>query len=223
MQVSKQDLKDLSFGDLLEVKQAVGTKAFNTVYNETSEKDVKQRPKKIKRADKNMPVEITSKKPVSRKRTIVEVSLAPKFRDPRFEPLAGKLNEGLFKRSYGFIREYQESELEMLKNDIQKEKDPERKEELKKTLSRLTSKINAQKLKDKQEQTKREYKKKEQALVKDGKTPYFLKKSELKKKELIDKYKSIGKGANLEKVLEKRRKKNAAKEHTKIPTSRRSG
>ncbi|KAJ3262552.1 rRNA biogenesis protein rrp36 [Boothiomyces macroporosus] len=223
MQVSKQELQELSFGDLIEVKQAVGTRAFNSIYNEKEGKEQKEKPKKIKRQDKNMPIEITSKKPVSRKRTIVEVPAAPKYRDPRFEPLAGKLNEGLFKRSYGFIREYQESELELLKNDIQKEKDSERKEELKKTLSRLTSKINAQKAKDKQEQAKREYKKKEQALVKEGKTPFFLKKSELKKRELIEKYKSIGKGANLEKVLEKRRKKNAAKEHTRIPTTRRSG
>ncbi|KAJ3276380.1 rRNA biogenesis protein rrp36 [Terramyces sp. JEL0728] len=221
MQISKKDLQELSFGDLIEVKQTVGTRAFNSVYNEKEDKQEKQKTK-TKRADKNMPQEITSKKQVSRKRSF-EISAAPKYRDPRFEPLSGKLNEGLFQRSYGFIREYQETELEMLKNDIQKEKDVERKEELKKTLSRLTSKVNAQKIKDKQQQTKKEYKKKEQALVKEGKNPYFLRQSELKKKELVDKYKSIGKGANLEKILEKRRKKNAAKEHTRIPTTRRSG
>lgn len=38
----------------------------------------------------------------------------------------------------------------------------------------------------------------------------------------MDKYKAIGKGVSLEKFMEKRRKKNAAKEHTKIPMTRRS-
>ncbi len=56
---------------------------------------------------------------------------------------------------------------------------------------------------------------------------------ELKKLELLDKYKEISKssthtplgqshGNNLEKFLEKKRKKNAGKEHTRIPRKRRS-
>lgn len=83
----QDDLKTLSFGELITVKQAVGTKAFHKAMKgqqieaETEEetireeKPVKNGRKVInKREDKNMPQEITSKKPVTRKRQIIETS-----------------------------------------------------------------------------------------------------------------------------------------------------
>jgi ribosomal RNA-processing protein 36 len=90
--------------------------------------------------------------------------------------MSGKWNEGLFKRSYGFIREYAESEIDTLKKDIQKEKDVERKHELQNVLNRMLSRINAQALKEQRDQTKREWKKQELERVKDGKKPFFPKK-----------------------------------------------
>ena len=39
--------------------------------------------------------------------------------------------------------------------------------------------------------------------------------------ELLEKFKNVGKDGDLDKFLEKRRKKNAAKEHLKVPLSRR--
>jgi len=35
---------------------------------------------------------------------------APKFRDPRFDAISGKLNEGLFQESYKFLFEDQKKE-----------------------------------------------------------------------------------------------------------------
>ncbi|KAI8896775.1 hypothetical protein BC833DRAFT_596153 [Globomyces pollinis-pini] len=168
-----------------------------------------------------MPQEITSKKPVTRKRTIIE-SNNNKFRDPRFEPLSGTLNPELFKRSYGFIHQYEESEVEQLKKVIATEKDVEKKANLKGQLTKLTSKLNARKLKEKRMEMEKGWKKKELELVKQGKKPFYMKNSEKKKLELVEKFKSIGKGVSMEKFLEKRRKKNASREHRKIPSTRRS-
>ena len=70
-------------------------------------------------------MEMSSKRPVSRKRLIVEVPKKETLRDPRFNALCGQFNEGLFKRSYGFVREYQKKETDELKEKISKEKNVE--------------------------------------------------------------------------------------------------
>eukprot|EP00976_Prorocentrum_cordatum_P098424 1191392-Prorocentrum_minimum.AAC.1 len=46
--------------------------------------------------------------------------------------------------------------------------------------------------------------------------------ADARKQELIEKYKQLKKSGKLEKFLETRRKKNAAKDHRYIPTNRRS-
>lgn len=90
------ELETLSFGDLLHVQKSVGKKAFNAIYrkkviteevlNSDEEPKIKTAPvaderkrRKVveKRSDKNAPQEITSKKPVTRKRNVTDQSLAP--------------------------------------------------------------------------------------------------------------------------------------------------
>ncbi|KAI8910613.1 hypothetical protein DFJ77DRAFT_483952 [Powellomyces hirtus] len=167
-----------------------------------------------------MPVEVTSKRAVTRKRDVIELP-KKKTRDPRFDPLAGKLNEGLFDSSYGFLRDYEQSEIEMLRKQIVTEKNPEKKEILQQTLTSMTSRMQARKNKDKRKELIKEWKKKESALVQQGKKPWQLKQSDIKKMELVEKYKSM-KGKDVEKLLEKRRKKNATKERRFMPYNRRS-
>jgi ribosomal RNA-processing protein 36 len=62
---------------------------------------------------------------------------------------------------------------------------------------------------------------KEKAAVKEGKKPYFLKKSAVRKAELVEKYKELKASGQLAKFLEKRRKRNASKDHKLLPSSRR--
>ena len=60
-------------------------------------------------------------------------------RDPRFDSLSGKFNEDLFEKSYSFLNEYKKSEIEQIKNQINKEKDPDEKSKLQWLLSKLVS------------------------------------------------------------------------------------
>ncbi|CAG8516257.1 2700_t:CDS:2 [Paraglomus occultum] len=70
-------------------------------------------------------------------------------------------------------------------------------------------------------QLKREHKKAELQRVAQGKKPFYLKRSEEKKLELVETYNKLKNNPKkLEKVIEKRRKKNAAKEHKRIPFKR---
>ena len=61
----------------------------------------------------------------------------------------------------------------------------------------------------------------ERHAVEAGKKPYYLKKSEQRKLELLAKYRELKEGGGLDKFMEKRRKKNASKDHRYVPSQRR--
>lgn len=59
------------------------------------------------------------------------------IRDPRFDPLCGHYNPSLFDRSYGFLKDYQVSEVETLKGEAKKTKSAEEKEKLEKAVESM--------------------------------------------------------------------------------------
>ena len=63
-------------------------------------------------------------------------------------------------------------------------------------------------------------KKKENAAVAGGKRPFYLKKSEKRRQELVARYEELKSTGQLEKYMEKRRKRNAAKDHRYLPSRR---
>ncbi|KAJ3414374.1 hypothetical protein HDV05_006648 [Chytridiales sp. JEL 0842] len=191
-------------------------------YKVEKEKKEKKKFVKPKRTNKHAPAEVTSKKPVSRFRKVIE-DTQPKSLDPRFNPLSGTFNPGLFKTSYSFLQSYEKSELQQLRDSIKKlpansEKRIEMERELQRRLSRKMQKEKEEKV----EGVKREWKKKELEAVKNGKKPYFLKKGDVKKLTLVNQYKNMS-AAQVDKLLEKRRKKNSASEKRYMPYQRRSG
>lgn len=170
--------QEMTFEELIKIRNSIGTKQFNAITKRKQPDTESEKPaKKVikKRTDKNMPQEISSKKPTTRRRNVVDVS-KPKFRDPRFEPMSGKLNPDLFERSYGFIHEFESKEIEQLKSDIKKEKDLDKKQEMQSKLNKTISRLNAKKMEERKMAQKREWKKQEAEKVKDGKTPFFVKK-----------------------------------------------
>lgn len=61
---------------------------------------------------------------------------------------------------------------------------------------------------------------KEKAAVKAGKGLYHLKKSEARRLELVARYEELKASGRLDKYMEKRRKKNASKEHKHLVARR---
>ncbi|KAK4400650.1 rRNA biogenesis protein rrp36 [Sesamum angolense] len=157
--------------------------------------------KKGSRANKNRPMEMSSKKPVSRFREVIQV---PKkvIRDPRFESLCGNLDWTgklsfklalflvhlcMFKKRYNFIYEnILPAEKEELKKQMKRAKDPEAVKELKDRMTRVATRNLA----------------------------------ELRKQKLIEKYKELKDSGKLEAFIEKKRRKNAAKDHRYMPYRR---
>lgn len=161
---------------------------------------------------------------MSRKR---EVVVAPKrvVRDPRFESLATGASEGAAddertRWKYGFLDKYREDEMKELRDAIKVTRDEEAKEKLKRALLSMESRKKAQARKDKEAEILREHRRGEKEKVKMGKQPFYLKKAEQKKRLLLDQFGEL-KGKQLDRVIERRRKKVEGKEKKKMPFARR--
>jgi len=192
-------------------------------------KTAAKRFQKPARTSKHAPTEMSSKRQVSRKRDFLSDGTLPKAqaRDPRFMPLPSKagadprIDEIKFRKAYAFLDEYRESEMAELRTAIKKAKDPREKEKLERALLSMESKKKAQERKDRERKVIEEHRKHEKELVRQGKTPYYLKKQEVKKKVLEETFMGMKKGQR-DKAIERRRKKVAGKEKKNLPFARRT-
>ena len=174
----------------------------------------------VNRSSKHAPTEISSKKAVSRKREVVPV-FKREYRDPRFAPLAGPVDDSKVRKAYSFLDDYREDEMKELKEAIKTTKDDDAKEKLKRALMSMESRKKARARKDKEREMLDIHRKEEKELVKHGKQPFYLKKTEQKKRLLMDQYGGL-KGKHLDHVIERRRKKVEGKEKRKMPFARRN-
>mmetsp|Transcript_22496 Transcript_22496/g.29196 ORF Transcript_22496/g.29196 Transcript_22496/m.29196 type:complete len:356 (+) Transcript_22496:172-1239(+) len=190
-----------------------------------SSKTKKEMPTLKKRANKNRPMEMSSKVPVSRYREVVNVGPQRKARDPRFEAVSGKFNYDLFRKTYDFLDGYQDAEIKELKASLKLElkkrgKDSKRHKEIQSVLSRLQTERTARHRSDKVRKILSNKKKEELEKVSQGKKPFFMKRSEKKKIEMEQRFMELKKKGKLKKYMEKRRKKNASKDHRWLPAKR---
>jgi len=133
----------------------------------------------------------------------------------------GQLEEIKARKAYSFLDDYQEDELKQLRAAAKKEKDPQIKEKLERAMMSMESRLKAQKRKDRERELLDEHRKQEKELVKQGKQPFYLKKSEQKKALLLDQFSTMKKG-QVDHAIERRRKKVASKEKKLLPWARRT-
>lgn len=182
-------------------------------------KDGRKDHRDFNRSSKHAPTELSSKKAVSRRREVVPV-IKRQFRDPRFEALSGPLDESKAQMAYSFLDDYREDEMKELRIAIKKAKSETEKEKLKGLLLSMESKKKAQERKRREAEILSRHRKEEKELVKQGKKPYYLKKSERQKRVLIENYSQL-KGKQLDHILERRRKKLEHRDKKQLPWARR--
>ncbi|KAI0788468.1 hypothetical protein C8Q75DRAFT_823966 [Abortiporus biennis] len=184
------------------------------------------------RKNKHAPMEVTSKKPVPRKKVeITEKQAVP--RDPRFLPLAGEFSAQKFQSQYGFLADMHQSELKTLRDNLKRarkllltsprdlrEAREEEVDRLERAVKRAESMVNKDR-REKIEQTAlAKVAQEEREKRKQGKGAWYMKESD--KKELLTRAKfdalaaSGGRGA-VKKAIEKKQKKISQKEKKKRP------
>ncbi|GAB5372055.1 hypothetical protein AAMO2058_001632900 [Amorphochlora amoebiformis] len=176
----------------------------------------KPRKRKHEKVDKNAPEELSSKKPVSRFRQIMQ---RKKFkpRDPRFDENCGALNPKMFRKAYSFVDDIKSEELRVMNKMMKKTRSKNNKSALKDAINKHKQAKKMQELKEKEREIRQEWEQKEREMVGNGKKQYFLKKSDVKKIMLAEKYLQLKKEGRLDKAMAKRRKKNASKDHRWMP------
>ncbi|CAM6086570.1 unnamed protein product [Calypogeia fissa] len=203
----REQVADVPFEELQKARSNGGAPLF-----------ARNKPKILaKRANKNRPMEVTSRKPVPRFREVIQ---APKrvIRDPRFEAGCGQFEESKFKSAYSFLyNEQLPAERRELQKVLKKRKaddDAEAK------LTWIEKQLKEEEERRKQVTKTAQIKAKQQQAFKQGKKPFYLKKSEIRKEELVEKFKELKSSGKLEKYMEKRRRKNASKDHRYVPYRR---
>jgi ribosomal RNA-processing protein 36 len=177
---------------------------------------------RYKRSSKHAPTAMPANRAVGRYREVVEVPKS-KARDPRFDVTSGNLDRNAIQSRYSFLNNYQTDELTSLKKAL---KDPKAKlsadqrEKLQRKMVSLESKVSASKAREREEKVRREHRKQEREAVAQGKKPFYLKKSDVKKQALVDRFEGM-KSRQKDKVIQRRRKKLAAKERKDMPMDRR--
>ncbi|KAF2858504.1 DUF947-domain-containing protein [Piedraia hortae CBS 480.64] len=174
-----------------------------------------------RKKSKHAPVMLTSKKPVTRKRTVISMPKI-KSRDPRFLPLgrsASAQPNPYSRNGYAFLHEYETAELDELRAEAKKYTGAER-ETIQRKIDSLSNRIKAREMKEREREVIRRNKQQEKARIKEGKTPFYLKKKDIKKQVLEDQFKSM-KSRDREKAVKKRRVRQAQKELKRRPTERR--
>ena len=173
------------------------------------------------RTSKHAPTAQSSRHQVTRRRTVVDV---PKraIRDPRFDALARRSStHPTNDNAYAFLTAYQQAEIAELKSALKKTQDEEAKAALRRKMNSMENRLKAKASKEREQEVLRKHRRDERERVEQGKTPYFLKRKEIRERALVEKYKGM-KGPEREKLIERRRIKAGQKEKRRMPHPRRT-
>ena len=127
-------------------------------------------------------------------------------RDPRFQNASGSLNQGLFAKSYAFVKDLQNERFETLKNEIRnagKIGDTEAKQKMKDLLGEEKSLIQRQKQEKLNYESLKRLKEINKERVLEGKQPHFSKKRDLKESQLREKFDDLEKKGRLDSYMQK--------------------
>ncbi|XP_073700569.1 ribosomal RNA processing protein 36 homolog [Garra rufa] len=214
----KKELSEMSFEEIMKLQNKVGTKAYNKIaYGATKPQEKNE---SMKRLNKHKPQEISSKRPVPFLRKVVPVKKRIS-RDPRFDDLSGEYKPEVFFKTYKFINDIKEREKTIVEKNFKKAKTQTKKEEMKGLLKRMENQQKARQRQEQEREKELHFKRKQRELVGQGHKPFYLKKSDMKKMELAEKYSELKKSGKLENFLSKKRKRNATKDRRKLPNQHR--
>lgn len=200
-----------------------------------------------RRSSKHAPQSLPSTRPTTRRRTVVSVpGGAAKPRDPRFDaavaaaassstsasgsaskhtaaPGAGGPDDKASKDAYAFLDNYRASELSQLRSQISEtRKDSTERARLQRELTARLDRNRAFNNRQAELDVRARHKRRERDLLRAGakEKPYFLKRGDVKREVARERWEGM-KGPERKKVVEKRRRRDTAKERKGMPWERR--
>ena len=202
-----------------------------------------RKPQPIKRANKNRPSQISSKRAVSTLRVAPGLSAAEPGhhgRDPRFDSCSvGTADEHAWQQKYSFVFDQQRDELKDMQRQLTDSKSASKKrlrgggenrkrgrakrlsegeaEELKLEINRRSNQLKQREQAAEKQRIATAARKEEVEAVRQGKRPFFEKKSALQERQLKVQFEQLERKGGLDKFMEKKRKKRASKQRRQLP------
>nr|XP_033194922.1 ribosomal RNA processing protein 36 homolog [Bombus vancouverensis nearcticus] len=211
----RKELSQMSFEDLQKLKEKLGCKIYKEALFGPRKVNKKT---EFKRENKNRPREISSKKPVSRFREVVQVkNYIP--RDPRFDSLCGTYDPKIFKRNYMFINDIKENDIKELKKKLVESRDPKEVRKIKYLIQRLENQLREEKRRNMKKQKEYAEKKEIVEAIRRGEKPVYKKKSEKRVLELVSQYEELKNSGKLKKHIQRLRKKNQQRDRRKLASA----
>lgn len=210
------DLQKLSLEELRKLKEQIG----NEVYQNSSKKaNFNNRPKTVRRDNKNRPSEISSKidcslNPVKKIKSEIKTTneKPKKCIDPRFDSLYGEFDKRVFDRNYKFLDNIKHKEKLKLKKKLKQTGSNEKNDQVKLLLQRMDNQDREKEKMGVQEKIKLEQKQKRLEAIKEGKKPQFLRKRESKILQLVGQYEDLKSTGKLNKHIKQKRIRIAGNE-----------
>lgn len=163
----------MTFEELQKLKEKLGSKVYNeTIFGKPDRKPTKT---DFKRANKNRPREMSSKRPIKINKHINAVKKHIP-RDPRFDPLCGAFDKKSFKANYSFLKDLRQKERKELQKEYENTADPKRQKKIKFLMQRLDNQIREQEKTEKKEKQIEDEKREIKDKLKKGERPEFKKK-----------------------------------------------
>ena len=231
------DASGISFGALAKAQASLessrgkgdSSEAHNSRQDDAGAKAKTSRKPNPKRSSKHAPQEMSSKRPVSRiDRDRLATAPKPQARDPRFSTLTAgsnpsskadgsrqKLDELKAERNYAFLEAYRDSEVATLRTALKRSKSAAEREQLTRAVASMESRKAARQRRREEDEVVSAHRRREKELVRQGKKPFYLKRSEQKKRALVDRFSGMS-DKQVDKAIGKRRKKAAAKERKEV-------
>ena len=135
-----------------------------------------------------------------------------RIRDPRFDDLSGKLDQSAFDKNYEFVNKLREKERSVLKKELLEAEDPETKEKVKAALQVIDNQDRERKKVAQAVNVKKEQRKAVVVALREGKRPFFRKRSEVRLELMAKHFHALKKEKRVEKYLERKEKQKKAKE-----------
>ncbi|KAG9472827.1 hypothetical protein GDO78_016756 [Eleutherodactylus coqui] len=214
MFIFSPDVSSMSFEELISLQNKVGRKAFQKTVQGSRKGKLSA---DSRQPDKNRPLEMSSKKTVPFLRKVLPAKKRMR-RDPRFDDLSGEFKPEVFDKTYSFLDDIKKKEKMVLEKQLQKARDPARREQLDQLLRRMNQQEEAAKRRQRLQEKQGEFKKQQRERAQQGKKPFYLKKGDFRKLELADKYQELKKKGKVEKFLSKKRKRNSVKDRRRLPS-----
>ena len=168
---------------------------------------------------KTKPVEVSSKSRRHGPRRVI-ASKVRAGRDPRFDDLSGTLNKDLFRKSYAFLDSQRDKEMAEVRKRLKKTRDPEEQARLQALLQSQKDRLKQNATDVERAKRKREHRQAVKEVVAKGGKPYYLKSSDEKRLELLDKFKKLREQGRVEGALKSKRKRNQARDGRNMPGRR---